>query len=217
MTSSKIYSILYCQWLLLKPSVYAYGGILCSYWVLAFFGLYSMEIAVSLGQIVIILSPLALFSREEETGIYEYLLTLPQGREGGVTARYLFALSATMISTVFTIILVVLWDYLLNKSVLSVLLCLLLSSSFAVIFLDIALPLFYLLGAKKGRPWFYLLVLMPVALVVLFLPWLEPIILSIIGRVGELQTLGYFVIGLTFSLAGLLPSCLISLKIVEKR
>lgn len=217
MTSSKLSTILYSQWLLLKPAVRAYGSILLSYWILAFFGLYSMEIAVSIGQIVIILSPLALFARENSSGFQEYLLLLPKGRFGLVTGRYLFAMFVVSLSTLITFTFLVFWQVMTKNNTLSVILALLLSTSVALLFLEIALPLLYKMGVKQGKPWFFLLVLTPIALLVLFLPEFEPTLLSFIEKEGEIKTLSYFILLVTASLTGLFPSYVVSMKIYEKK
>lgn len=217
MTKSKINSNLYAQWILLKPTLYSYSLMIFSYWILAFFGLFSQEIAIAMGQLVIMLSPLALFSREEACGFPPISALFPQGREGFVTARYLFALALTAVSTLITLLCLLAWQYFTQQSTFSWLLSLLLSTFLGLIFLEISLPILFHLGAKEGKPWFFLLVLTPVALFVMVLPQLDSFLQETVFNQNSVHILAWLALWIGFSFLGFLPSYGKSLKIYENK
>lgn len=169
-TNRRIQSLLYKEYLLLKQSLRVYGGLVLLYWIFAKLGIYPPWIAVLMGQIVPILAPLSLFQRENS----DYLAVLPSGRELAVFARYLTALALTMGSFLFNLlILLVLFANNSNNSLELPLITLLFATFMGVFTLDIALPLFYALGSRRGKPWFFLMVLTPVALLALRIQELE--------------------------------------------
>ncbi len=122
-----------------------------------------MAVAIAMGQIVPILATLALF-RKEEGAVGP--ISLGERRQG-VLGRYLFAFSLSVGCTLLQLLLLC---ALVEAGQLSgSLFALFLSTLYALVVLEISLPLFYALGASRGKPWFFLLVLVPVALLALVL------------------------------------------------
>lgn len=213
MTKRSMNAYLYLQWLLLKPTLLGYGGMLVSYWVLAFFGLFSGEIAIAMGQLVIMLSPLALFSMEESTSFQDVSVLFPSGRVGVVVARYLFALGLTAVSTLVTMVAIIAWGGISGERTFSRMLALMLSTLLGLVFLELSLPILYQLGSKEGKPWFFLLVLTPVAFFVMVLPQLEEYLEQRIFSQDPVTTFAWLLLGIGLALLGFFPSFALSLKI----
>lgn len=217
MTKRRINSNLYSQWLFLKPTILSYSAMIFSYWLLSFLGLFSLEIAVAMGQLVIILSPLSLFAREEDSGFAPVSALFPQGREGYVTARYLFALALTTVSTLIALISFIILSIVTQSSTFSLLLSLLLATLLGLVFLEISLPILFHLGAKDGKPWFFLLVLTPVAIFVMILPQLDSYLQDTIFSQPSLQIFAWLLLWISIAFVGFVPSYIKSLEIFQNK
>lgn len=206
-------SLLYHQWIHLKPSLSAYGGMLSFYWIFALCGLFSTEMAVSMGQIVIILSPLAIFTREEP--MQSYLMLLPKGRKLAVTGRYVFSLAVVVLTTSATLGILCLWQFVWGKPLFTSLFALFFSTILALFFLALSLPLLYGFGTKASKPWFFLLILLPVALFVLYLPFVDTQRWLAVQLQEGLQSFAKLVLLCAIALALMIPSHWISTKLVQ--
>lgn len=158
--------LLYKEYIQLKDSLIGYGKLLLFYWLLAWLGLYPLWVAVSLGQFLLILAPLVLFIQESRENFHHYLYTVPQGPVKMVKSRYLFALFLGAISTQGNLLLLILWQLWLGGDL--PLRALMLSALGGFFLLFISLPLCYHLGGERARPWFYMMVLIPLVFYVLF-------------------------------------------------
>lgn len=166
MTQSKIFSILYKEYILLETSLHIYGAIFLFYCLLTSFGLYPLSFTLTIGQIVVILSPIALFQKEKT--FQNYIYTLRSGRDCAVVGRYLFSLILTLLISGINLVIITFTSIISENSVTEALNFLFFATIFSELLLSIALPLFYALGEEKARPWFYLLVVTPVALFIIF-------------------------------------------------
>ncbi len=182
-----IAGIVYSEYIMLKPSLGRYVALLLFYWILSYFGLYSVEIALALGQILLTLCPIALFSLEEEENSWAYFYLVPQGREILVKARYLFALGLSLLVTLVHLLVLVLWQVLLGGKV--PLFVLYLSSMLGIFLLSAFFPLYYNLGGRRSRPWFFLLLLVPLGLLVIFHQYITDGIRTFQEKTGELSLL----------------------------
>lgn len=217
MTKSNLNGIIYAQCLLLRPTFLAYGGMILSYWLLSYLGLFSPEIAVAMGQLVMMLSSLALFSMEESSSFQEVWALFPSGREGLVVGRYLFVLGLTAVTTFVTLLLLILWSILGSGEIFSCVLALMLSTLLGLVFLELSLPLLFALGSRQGKPWFFLLVLTPVAFYVMVLPMLDEYLQERMFHQDQVSTLAWMILGIGLGLIGFFPSYLASMKIFQRK
>lgn len=203
MTNSKIIGVLYKEYLLLQQSLGQYTFLLCFYWCGSLLGLYSLEMAVSVGQMLFLFAPFALFRREEEQNLQKYMVLL--GTKEMVTGRYLFALVLCGLVTMLNLLFLVFCQIFTQKSTESPLIVLFFSSIFGIFLLTLSFPLFYAYETKKAKPWFYLLLLVPSILIVIFYQnitfcinfiWEKAGILALVGLLlillGSVLALGLF-------------------------
>lgn len=210
-----INSLLYMQWLHLKPTMTPYCAIVVCYWIFALFGLFSMEMAVATSQMVVILSPLALFSREKTS--IDYIRLLPMEKKTEVTGRYSFALLLILCSTTISLALLSLWQVIWNKNLFSSILALLLSTALALLFLSLALPLLYSVGVSSGKPWFFLMILLPVALFTLHIPFFDQLLEENDILQDGLQSLAKMILLLAVTMVFLGISYHVSIKIHQRK
>lgn len=217
MTKGIINAHLYAQWLTLSPSITAYLGMILAYWFLSFIGLFSHEVAIIMGQLVLMLSPLALFASEKEGGFAEVMLIFPQGREIAVLSRYIFSIALVVFSTLATLISCIFAQTIFQTEIFSWILALLLATLVGFIFLDISLPLLYFYGAEKGKPWVFLFILMPVALGVLFLPSFDLVLQDILLKRDKISLFVILLGGTVIAILGMAPSYFKSQKIYQRK
>lgn len=170
MTKRNINAILYKEYLLLRGNLRRYLGLALAYWLFAFLGLYPLWLAVMMGQLLFILAPISLFSQEE--GLMDTLFLCDKGRYLSILGRFLSGICLCLFATVGNLCALVLWQILGEESITLPLMVLLFSSIWGLLLLCATLPLFFLLGKSRGKPWFFLLVLIPLALCLLWRPWL---------------------------------------------
>lgn len=187
-------NLLYKEYCLLRPSLSQYSSLLLFYWLGCLFGLYSLIITVSIGQLLFILATFALFRREEEGNFQKYSLFL--GRSQNVSARYLFALLLALCITMMNLIILVFFQIFRQISSAEPLFVLFFSTITGLFIEFLALPLFYGLGTAQAKPWFYLLLLAPMTLIVIFYE-------NITNWIGTIYQWGGI-----FALLGGFPLCL---------
>lgn len=166
MTFSMIIRVIYKEYLLMRPNLRQYGLLLLFYWIGCIFGLYPADFTVAMGQILFIMSTFVLFRREEQGNFRKYSLFL--GRKESVTARYAFGVSMALFITMVNLIILVFLQIFTKKSTSEPLLALFFSTIGGLFAEFLALPLFYALDSPKAKPWFYLLILTPMTLLVIF-------------------------------------------------
>lgn len=166
MTYSKIVAILYKEYLLLRRNLKQYTILLLFYWFGGILGLYSLELAVSVGQMLFLFAPFALFRQEEEENFRKYMILL--GEKEMVAGRYLFTLILCGLITMLNLIYLVFCQILSRKSTESPLLLLIFTIILGIFLLSISFPLFYAYDTAKAKPWFFLLLLFPIILTVIF-------------------------------------------------
>lgn len=162
-TESRIYGILYKEYLLLGGKLASYAKLTLVYWLLSILSVYPLWVAVTLGQMLMIFAPLALFS--QEGSFQEYMIFCPEGRKNCVKGRYMFCLAVTLLSTLVTLLLLTVWCIFAPITLGFV--ALFTATSLGLCLLFLALPLFYAFSPKQARPWFFLLILTPLSLFVL--------------------------------------------------
>lgn len=149
MTNSNYQSIIYKEYLSIKSKLTSYVKLMSFYWLLTTFGLFPLWLAVAMGQVLWILSPLALLSStEEENSVRERFF---------VKARYDLALAFGTISTFLHLLLLIFWQIFSSGNFAFYVLVT--STVFAYWILFITFPIFYLVKNEKGKSWFFLILL----------------------------------------------------------
>lgn len=145
----------------------SYALMMLAYLIFSVMGVFQIGVSVAMGQVVMMMLPLGVFSYDEAVKWSRFGAVLPQGRRDMVRGRYAFALSCTLLVTAYSLAVCVLFSLMdrgdLGESVASAL------GSLAVglLILAIMLPLNYRLGPERARPYLFLVILAPFALVFL--------------------------------------------------
>lgn len=168
MTHSRLLGLIYKEYILLRGSMALYGKLMIFYWLLSGLGLYPISMTVGIGQIILIFAPLSLFFQEERFKFQEYLLNLPDDSKNMVKSRYLTICFVTLGVTMLNLLFIVFWQLFTKEYTEKALLSLAVSTIFAILIQSLALPLFYSLPCGKARPWFFLLILTPLSIYVIF-------------------------------------------------
>lgn len=212
----------------MKASLWTYGKLMLFYWGLAYLGLYPIWIAVAMGQMLWMMSSLALFAQEEtveeipdesdenETNTKK-IITIPERTTNDVKGRYLFALCISVMGTLGNLGFLLWQDLVLDKDLLLPVLTLFATLALGGLLLDIALPLFYSLGATRGKPWFFLLTLTPVALVALGVFGAKGRGEEIFADINFLRLFAGLLLGVALALAFGIFSCKLSLHLLWQR
>lgn len=170
MTNSRFYSIIYKEYILLRGSISLYFKLILFYWLLSFLGLYEISYTISMGQILVILATVSQFKQEET--FWKYVIIHEKGRENAVYGRYIFTVLLTIVITMINLIIITFYQIFTGESVEIPLISLLFSTVLSLLLSSASLPLFYRLGSQKARPWFFLMVLIPLVLIVIYKPYI---------------------------------------------
>ncbi len=212
----------------MKASLWTYGKLMLFYWGLAFMGLYPIWIAVAMGQMLWMMSSLALFSQEETVEEKEEhkeekgektrkIIRIPHRTTEDVEGRYLFALCVSLLGTVGNLGFILWQDLVLERDLLVPVFTLFSTLVLGGFLLDITLPLFYSLGSLRGKPWFFLLTLAPVALVALGFFGAKGRGEEIFGDINLFQLFAGLLLGVALALAFGIFSCRLSLHLLWER
>lgn len=155
------------DFLVMRKSIKAYILFLLFYFVMTALGLFSISFITAMVQIIIMMLPLSAFSYDELAKWDRYAFSLPLGRRAVAGARYLFALILALFAALFglvtcLILSLVFYDPNLVENCLTVMV----SLGLGLLYCDILLPLTYKLGPERARPYFYLVIFLPIILLV---------------------------------------------------
>lgn len=209
MTNGNIVPIFYKEYLLINEKLRRYGTLLFLYWCFAFVGLYPIWVAVCLTQGLGMLSIFSLFA--QEVSFVDYSHAPPFGPRECVIGRYRFALCLLLLSSTWSIFCLALFQILGSGTgeITNAL-----KAGFSVSMLglwlwSLVLPIFYAYGHEKARPWFFLLILVPVGLFVVNSRYLGVIL-------GDFWSFSRVVFGICTSFFALYLSQKESLRIVQR-
>lgn len=204
--------------LILRKTIRSYVIFLAVYSALAVFGLFPAGAVASVTQIVIMMLPMSAFAFDEYAKWDRYVLTFPAGRRAVVGARYLFALLMSACGALISLLTVLLPAAVRGDgpSLLENLSSLLAALGMGLLICDLLLPLCYKLGVERARPYMYLIVFVPVALFFLLVQ-LDVLDLSALNRADPAVVMLAFAAFPLLALAGMIPSCLISRRIMERK
>lgn len=152
--------------LIMRRTIRTYALFLLFYLVMTMLGLFTISFTTAILQLIVMLLPMSAFSYDEMARWNGYSLTFPLGRRAVVTGRYLFTLIMTLVAGLcglISCVLVSIFDSqdMLMENLMTVMVCL----SLGLLYADILLPLCYKLGPERSRPYFYLVIFLPIVLI----------------------------------------------------
>ncbi len=152
--------------LVMRKTIRTYALFLIFYLVMTLLGLFTISFTTAILQLIVMLLPMSAFSFDEMARWNGYALTFPLGRRAVVTGRYLFALIMTLVAGLcglLSCVLVSIFDSqdMLLENMMTVMVCL----SLGLLYADILLPLCYKLGPERARPYFYVVIFLPIVLI----------------------------------------------------
>ena len=152
--------------LVMRKTIRTYAMFLAFYLVLTLLQLFTISFTTAILQLIVMLLPMSAFSFDEMAKWDRYALTFPLGRRALVTGRYLFALIMTVFAGLcglVSCVLVSIFDTqdMILENMMTVMVCL----SLGLLYADILLPLCYKLGPERSRPYFYLVIFLPIVLI----------------------------------------------------
>lgn len=153
------------DFLVMRKSIRTYILFLIFYFIMAALSIFPVSIVTTLVQLIIMMLPLSTFSYDELAKWDRYAFSLPLGRRAVAGARYLFALLLALFSALFGLLVCLALSLFFHASDL-VENCLTVTVSLALglLYCDILLPLTYKLGPERARPYFYLVIFLPIVL-----------------------------------------------------
>ncbi|MDM8239777.1 ABC-2 transporter permease [Pseudoflavonifractor phocaeensis] len=206
------------DFLVMRKSIKTYILFLAFYFVMAALGIFPISFITAMVQIIIMMLPLSAFSYDEMSKWDRYAFSLPLGRRAVAGARYLFALSLALFAALFGLVsCLVLSGFFHDPNLVENCLTVTVSLALGLLYCDILLPLTYKLGPERARPYFYLVIFLPIIL--LFVAFK----LELLGGLAFLLELPDAVVIPFLLLLPLLPllgmgiSFLISCRILERK
>ena len=153
------------DFLVMRKSIRTYILFLIFYSIMAALGIFPVSIVTTLVQLIIMMMPLSTFSYDELARWDRYAFSLPLGRRAVVGARYLFALLLSLFATLFGLVsCLVLAVFFHDPNLVENCLTVTVSLALGLLYCDILLPLTYKLGPERARPYFYLVIFLPIIL-----------------------------------------------------
>ena len=153
------------DFLVMRKSIRTYILFLIFYSIMAALGIFPVSIVTTLVQLIIMMMPLSTFSYDELARWDRYAFSLPLGRRAVVGARYLFALLLSLFAALFVLVsCLVLAVFFHDPNLVENCLTVTVSLALGLLYCDILLPLTYKLGPERARPYFYLVIFLPIIL-----------------------------------------------------
>ena len=153
------------DFLVMRKSIRTYILFLIFYSIMAALGIFPVSIVTTLVQLIIMMMPLSTFSYDELARWDRYAFSLPLGRRAVVGARYLFALLLSLFAALFGLVsCLVLAVFFHDPNLVENCLTVTVSLALGLLYCDILLPLTYKLGPERARPYFYLVIFLPIIL-----------------------------------------------------
>lgn len=206
------------DFLVMRKSIKTYILFLAFYFVMTALELFPISFVTSMVQLIIMMLPLSAFSYDELAKWDRYAFSLPLGRRAVAGARYLFALLLSLFAALFGLVsCLILSVFFHDPNLVENCLTVTVSLALGLLYCDILLPLTYKLGPERARPYFYLVIFLPIIL--LFVAFK----LELLGGLAFLLELPDAVVIPFLLLLPLLPllgmgiSFLISCRILERK
>lgn len=206
------------DFLVMRKSIKTYILFLAFYFVMAALGIFPISFITAMVQIIIMMLPLSAFSYDEMSKWDRYAFSLPLGRRVVAGARYLFALSLALFAALFGLVsCLVLSAFFHDPNLVENCLTVMVSLGLGLLYCDILLPLTYKLGPERARPYFYLVIFLPIILLVgaSKLGMLDG--LSFLEQIPEATAIAFALLLPLLPLLGMVVSYLISCRILERK
>lgn len=206
------------DFLVMRKSIKTYILFLSFYFVMAALGIFPISFITAMVQIIIMMLPLSAFSYDEFSKWDRYAFSLPLGRRVVAGARYLFALSLALFAALFGLVsCLVLSIFFHDPNLVENCLTIMASLGLGLLYCDILLPLTYKLGPERARPYFYLVLFLPIILLVgaSKLGMLNG--LSFLEQIPEATAISFALLLPLLPLLGMVASYLISCRILERK
>lgn len=153
------------DFLVMRKSIRTYILFLIFYSIMAALGIFPVSIVTTLVQLIIMMMPLSTFSYDELARWDRYAFSLPLGRRAVAGARYLFALLLSLFAALFGLVsCLILSVFFHDPNLVENCLTVTVSLALGLLYCDILLPLTYKLGPERARPYFYLVIFLPIIL-----------------------------------------------------
>lgn len=153
------------DFLVMRKSIKTYILFLAFYFVMTALGLFPISFVTSMVQLIIMMLPLSAFSYDELAKWDRYAFSLPLGRRAVAGARYLFALLLSLFAALFGLVsCLILSAFFHDPNLVENCLTVTVSLALGLLYCDILLPLTYKLGPERARPYFYLVIFLPIIL-----------------------------------------------------
>ncbi len=206
------------DFLVMRKSIKTYILFLAFYFVMAALGIFPISFITAMVQIIIMMLPLSAFSYDELSKWDRYAFSLPLGRRAVAGARYLFALLLSLFAALFGLVsCLVLSGFFHDPNLVENCLTVMVSLGLGLLYCDILLPLAYKLGPERARPYFYLVIFLPIILLVgaSKLGMLDG--LSFLEQIPEATAIAFALLLPLLPLLGMVVSYLISCRILERK
>lgn len=204
------------DFLVMRKSIKAYILFLLFYFVMTALGLFSISFITAMVQIIIMMLPLSAFSYDELAKWDRYAFSLPLGRRAVAGARYLFALILALFAALFGLVTCLILSLVFHDpNLVENCLTVMVSLGLGLLYCDILLPLTYKLGPERARPYFYLVIFLPIILLVgaYKIGLLDG--LSFLAQIPEATAISAVLLLPLLPLLGMGVSYLISCRILE--
>ena len=204
------------DFLVMRKSIKTYILFLLFYFVMAALGICPISFITAMVQIIIMMLPLSAFSYDELSKWDRYAFSLPLSRRAVAGARYLFALILTLFAALFGLVTCLILSLAFHDSKLvENCMTIMVSLGLGLLYCDILLPLTYKLGPERARPYFYLVIFLPIVLLVgaSKLGLLDG--LSFLEQIPEATAIAFVLLLPLLPLLGMGVSYLISCRILE--
>lgn len=206
------------DFLVMRKSIKAYILFLLFYFIMAALGLFSIVFITAMIQVLLMMLPLSAFSYDELSKWDRYAFSLPLGRRAVAGARYLFALILTLFAALFGLVSCLILSLAFHDSKLvENCMTVMVSLGMGLLYCDILLPLTYKLGPERARPYFYLVIFLPIIL--LFGAYKIGLLdgLSFLEQIPESTAIAASLLLPLLPLLGMGVSYLISCRILEQK
>lgn len=206
------------DFLVMRKSIKTYILFLAFYFVMAALGLFPISFVTSMVQLIIMMLPLSAFSYDELAKWDRYAFSLPLGRRAVAGARYLFALLLSLFAALFGLVsCLILSVFFHDPNLVENCLTVTVSLALGLLYCDILLPLTYKLGPERARPYFYLVIFLPIIL--LFVAFKLELLggLAFLLELPDAVVIPFLLLLPLLSLLGMGISFLISCRILERK
>lgn len=206
------------DFLVMRKSIKTYILFLAFYFVMAALGILPISFVTSMVQLIIMMLPLSAFSYDELAKWDRYAFSLPLGRRAVAGARYLFALLLSLFAALFGLVsCLVLSAFFHDPNLVENCLTVTVSLALGLLYCDILLPLTYKLGPERARPYFYLVIFLPIIL--LFGAYKLGMLnnLSFLLELPDAVVIPFLLLLPLLPLLGMVASYLISCRILERK